>query len=51
METNIKKKVWFKILKFRILFKLHKEKIGLRPTINFKFHPTSLISLLIDLIL
>ena len=36
---------------FRILFKLHKEKLGLRPIINSSNHPTSYISLLIDLIL
>ncbi len=40
-----------KLGKFRILFKLHKSKLGLRPIINCKSHPTSLISLLIDLIL
>ena len=36
---------------FRILFKLHKDKLGLRPIINSTNHPTSHISLLIDLIL
>ena len=33
------------------MFKLHKEKLGLRPIINSTNHPTSLLSLLIDLIL
>lgn len=54
----ISKKIFEKLLvsnpklgKFRILFKLHKTKFGLRPIINCKSHPTASISLLIDLIL
>ncbi len=36
---------------FRILIKLHKEEFGLRPIVNCRNHPTSNISLLIDVIL
>ena len=36
---------------FRILTKLHKEEFGLRPIVNCRNHPTSNISLLIDVIL
>jgi hypothetical protein len=37
--------------KFRILAKLHKPKLGIRPIINCKNHVTEKISILIDLIL
>ena len=58
ISKNISKKLHAKVFieepklgSFRILAKLHKEKFGLRPIINCKSHPTSAISLLIDLIL
>ena len=40
-----------KLGRFRILFKLHKAKFGIRPIINSISHPSSNICLLIDLIL
>ena len=40
-----------KLGSFRLLAKLHKEKLGFRPIINCISHPTSSLSLLIDCIL
>ena len=40
-----------KLGSFRILTKLHKEELGLRPIVNCRNHPTFNISMLIDIIL
>ena len=40
-----------KLGSFRLLAKLHKEKLGFRPIINCISHPTSCLSLLVDCIL
>ena len=58
INKSISKKIYDKLFvkenklgSFRILAKVHKEKFGVRPIINCLKHPTSNISLLIDLIL
>ena len=40
-----------KLGSFRILSKLHKDEFGLRPIVNCRNHPTSNISLLVNIIL
>ena len=58
INKDISKKLYDKLFvndsrlgSFRILTKLHKDEFGLRPIINCRNHPTSNISLLIDIIL
>jgi predicted GIY-YIG superfamily endonuclease len=58
INKSISKKIYDKLFvkenklgSFRILAKVHKEKFGVRPIINCLKHPTSNISLLLDLIL
>ena len=56
---SITKKLYLKLLpkktsklgSFRLLAKLHKQKLGFRPIINSISHPTSSLSLLIDCLL
>ena len=44
--------MWFcQLGSFRILTKLHKEEFSLRPIVNCRNHPTSNISMLVDIIL
>ena len=54
ISKNLHKKLFVinnKLGSFRILTKLHKEEFGLRPIVNCRNHPTSNISMLIDIIL
>ena len=58
INKSISKRIYEKLFvkenklgSFRILVKVHKDKFGVRPIINCLNHPTSNISLLIDLIL
>jgi hypothetical protein len=57
-HRHISKKVFSKLINknnklgvFRLLAKLHKDKLGFRPIINCVNHPTMFLCLLIDLIL
>jgi len=59
-SKNLNKKIYSKLIpnanscksgNFRLLAKLHKEKLSFRPIINSIAHPTSSLSLLIDCIL